>query len=409
MSFKRRNARAERFFSALVALLLVACSARAPRPAAPRADTTRVERVAPGVVHEYRWYETGPWAVHTVAIDPRVCGIQFRTVKGQDHVVGRETTSAMAKRTADQLGRRVLTAINADFFSFDPPGVSEGPQISNGTLIKSEGTHREATEDRVVRLRPVFAFTADRKSFLTHTRLRGNVRAHTVTVPLGGVNVRPSAEDAFVFDSFFGDVTAADTGALELVLREIRAGASTAERRGILMAIDTSVESVAIPHDGFVLSAHGSARAALANLAVGDSLSWTAAFDSLPANITEMIGGYPMLLVNGQAVHNQETGLRSPFAERRHPRAAIGFDSAGRIHIVAVDGRQAGYSEGMSLPELGQYLLAHGITNAMNFDGGGSTTLVVADRIVNRPSDAAGERAVSNALVVLGAAAGDCR
>jgi exopolysaccharide biosynthesis protein len=361
------------------------------------------------VVHEYRWYAAGPWAVHTVTIDPRICGIEFRTVKGQDHVVGRETTTAMAKRTADRLNRRVLAAVNADFFSFNPPGVSEGPQISNGALLKSEGTHREATEDRVVRLRPVFAFTTDRKSFLTHTRLRGSVRARTFTVPLSGVNVRTRAEDAFVFDSFFGDVTPADTGALELVLREIRAGTPAAERRGILMAVDTSFEGVAIPHDGFVLSAHGSARAALASLAIGDSVSWTAAFDSLPANIKEMIGGYPMLLVNGQDVHNQETGLRSPFAERRHPRAAIGLDSAGRIHIVAVDGRQAGYSEGMSLPELGWYLLVHGIPNAMNFDGGGSTTLVVSDRIVNRPSDAAGERAVSNALLVLGAAGGECR
>lgn len=359
-------------------------------------------------MHEYRWYAAGPWAVHTVAIDPRACGVQFRTVKAQDHVVGRETTSAMAKRTADRLGRSVLAAVNADFFSFDPPGVSEGPQISNGTLIKSEGTHREATEDRVVRLRPVFAFTADRKSILTHTRLRGSVHAHTFAIPLGGVNVRPRTEHAFVFDSFYGEVTPADTGALELVLRDIRAPASAAERRGILMAVDTSVEGVAIPPDGFVLSGRGAARSALTGIAVGDSVRWTAAFDSLPASVTEMIGGYPMLLVNGQSVHNQETGLRSPFAERRHPRAAIGLDAAGRIHIVAVDGRQAGYSEGMSLPELGWYLLAHGITNAMNFDGGGSTTLVVADRIVNRPSDAGGERAVSNALVVLGQAAGEC-
>jgi exopolysaccharide biosynthesis protein len=383
-------------------LLLAACSARAPQPAPPRADTTRVERVAPGVVHEYRWYAAGPWAVHTVVIDPRTCGVEFRTVKGNDHVVGRETTSAMAKRTADRFDGSLLAAINADFFSFDPPGVSEGPQISNGTLIKSEGTHREAIEDRLVRLRPVFAFTADRKSFLTHTRLRGSVRAQAFTVPLGGVNVRSRTEDAFVFDSFFGDATPADTGALELMLREIRAPPATAERRGVLMAIDTSVEGVAIPHDGFVVSARGSARAALTRLAVGDSIGWTAAFDSLPGNITEMIGGYPMLLVDGQDVHNQETGLRSPFAERRHPRAAIGLDAVGLIHIVAVDGRQAGYSEGMSLPELSQYLRAHGITNAMNLDGGGSTTLVVADQVVNRVSDSAGERAVANALVILG-------
>jgi exopolysaccharide biosynthesis protein len=76
-------------------------------------------------------------------------------------------------------------------------------------------------------------------------------------------------------------------------------------------------------------------------------------------------------------------------------------DRAGRIHIVAVDGRQPAHSDGMSLQELGDFMLAHGITDAMNLDGGGSTTLVVRGQIANRPSDTNGERAVANALLVI--------
>jgi exopolysaccharide biosynthesis protein len=55
----------------------------------------------------------------------------------------------------------------------------------------------------------------------------------------------------------------------------------------------------------------------------------------------------------------------------------------------------------MTLQEFSHFLTAHGITDALNLDGGGSTTLVVGGRIVNRPSDTNGERAVSNALLVI--------
>jgi exopolysaccharide biosynthesis protein len=61
----------------------------------------------------------------------------------------------------------------------------------------------------------------------------------------------------------------------------------------------------------------------------------------------------------------------------------------------------------MTLRELAAFFLALGVPEAINLDGGGSTTMVVRDRggvlrIVNRPSDAAGERPVANALAVVG-------
>ncbi len=67
--------------------------------------------------------------------------------------------------------------------------------------------------------------------------------------------------------------------------------------------------------------------------------------------------------------------------------------------IVTVDGRQPGYSEGMTLSEFAKFLLSLGCTDAMNLDGGGSTTMVVRGRIVNSPSDGS-ERKVANALAL---------
>ncbi|RMD98315.1 MAG: phosphodiester glycosidase family protein, partial [Calditrichaeota bacterium] len=68
------------------------------------------------------------------------------------------------------------------------------------------------------------------------------------------------------------------------------------------------------------------------------------------------------------------------------------------------DGRQEGYSAGMSLFELAEFMRGLGCTEAINLDGGGSTTLVVASRVVNRPSDKTGERPVANALLLVASA-----
>ena len=68
--------------------------------------------------------------------------------------------------------------------------------------------------------------------------------------------------------------------------------------------------------------------------------------------------------------------------------------------MITVDGRQPGVSVGMTLQELADYMLSLGATDAMNLDGGGSTTMYLDGKVVNTPSDKEGERKVSDAMVV---------
>jgi exopolysaccharide biosynthesis protein len=77
----------------------------------------------------------------------------------------------------------------------------------------------------------------------------------------------------------------------------------------------------------------------------------------------------------------------------------------GIVLLVVVDGRQEGYSVGMSLPELTDLLLELGARDALNLDGGGSTTLVTERGIINRPSDPE-ERPVANVLLARNAGCG---
>jgi hypothetical protein len=83
-----------------------------------------------------------------------------------------------------------------------------------------------------------------------------------------------------------------------------------------------------------------------------------------------------------------------------NPRTAIGIKANGDILLVVIDGRQTGWSKGMTQIQEARFLKSLGAVDALNLDGGGSSTMVVRDVIKNRPSDGS-ERAVSSAIVIL--------
>jgi exopolysaccharide biosynthesis protein len=87
------------------------------------------------------------------------------------------------------------------------------------------------------------------------------------------------------------------------------------------------------------------------------------------------------------------------FAETRHPRTAVSKLKDGKFLMITVDGRSES-SGGIGLDDLAALLLELGATDAMNLDGGGSTTMFLDGKVVNHPSDKEGERKVSDALIV---------
>ncbi|MEX1367860.1 MAG: phosphodiester glycosidase family protein [Nannocystaceae bacterium] len=102
-----------------------------------------------------------------------------------------------------------------------------------------------------------------------------------------------------------------------------------------------------------------------------------------PASLHHAISGRYRLVEHGRAVPASDEVLA--------PRLALGFDASRRtMTVVLVDGRQRGYSEGLSLPELSALLVELGVDDAIELDGGGSATLVVADedgrpQVLNSP------------------------
>jgi hypothetical protein len=125
---------------------------------------------------------------------------------------------------------------------------------------------------------------------------------------------------------------------------------------------------------------------------------------SYPASLS--VGAHPVLLKDGV---RQPLNGRDPMMMRRHPRTLLGWTKAGDVLLVAVDGRWPGRSNGATLWEATDLLLELGAYNAVNLDGGGSSTFVtrclVGSCVQNRPSDGI-ERPVAAALAVVPLRAG---
>jgi len=118
-----------------------------------------------------------------------------------------------------------------------------------------------------------------------------------------------------------------------------------------------------------------------------------------PSGVYNAIGGNKVLVENGQPV-NPKTWVPIGGALEKHPRTNTGISADGaKLIIIVVDGRQKGFSEGVTLPEMAEYLIEFGAYTGLNHDGGGSSTLVFEGPIIiNYPSDAAGEHVVANHL-----------
>ena len=116
---------------------------------------------------------------------------------------------------------------------------------------------------------------------------------------------------------------------------------------------------------------------------------------------SDAISGAGLLMLDGRELTDwTDERIAAGFETTRHPRTIIGTDADGAIWLVTVDGRNPSLSLGMSFTELRRLSRRLGLRSVLNLDGGGSTTMWVAGRIVNHPSDPGGPRRVSDALLV---------
>jgi hypothetical protein len=420
-----------------------------------------VDTVVPGITYTCLFLPQGPWLVHIATIELDRQQLVFDAVRATDHTVGRERVSAMASRLAAR-GEHPVVGINADFFDLGS-GEIENNNVIGGEWVKG-AVRTDSPHDEFDNAHTQFAIDARGRPRIGRFALDGALLAPSGAAPLVGINYRPPRAPGLVlYTPWYGAHTLEDTSSRVVAARPRDPDAVPSARRGTQPpppaatppeppatpapsvpqlradsarretlaatreAVEVGVEAAGrrgdtllfrvrdgrfhtgggldIPLGGAVLSATGApAISALRAAARRGAVLRVVARLAPGVGAPQLsVGGWPRVVQGGRnvgIVADSLEGTFPRFSSARHPRSAIALSrDSTRLLLVVVDGRRP-WSVGMSLGELGDVLLSLGAGDAMNLDGGGSSTLWIDGTVVNHPSDPTGERAVGNALFV---------
>ncbi len=325
-----------------------------------------------------------------------------------DAAIGTEKTSSIATRHG------AVAAINAGFFRLDTSifaGDAAGLLMIDGTLL-SEGINSRI----ILKLRNDKKAT-DVSVMHSDIALSFGFGGSSTHIKLAGINRERKDNEFILYDARFGKTTLTKNAGVDIVLTKCRRTFKHVFRpiECQIAAIVNDAANIAIPVDGYVISISPGdfpqKHLLLSDLGlyireISRKKSFYFYFKDpntfyFPDKNEDIVSGVPQLLRDGKIdiTWEQEKSSKA-FVETRHPRTAVAKMKDGKFLMITVDGRQPGVSVGMNLNELAEYLLSLGAVDAMNLDGGGSTTMFLDGKVVNTPSDKEGERKVSDAILV---------
>ena len=350
-----------------------------------------------GVVYHKIQMLEGPWWIHVIEVDIEVArksGVQFKVESSTGEIGGVQRTSVMSKTA--------LAGINGDFFYLLDSKLKTGLHVQDGQIF-----HVPQPRSAVVIQRdgsPLISRFSMEMGFLK----RGGHR-----VMINGLNRYPDIDELVLFNghatSIYDSVFAAIGFKLQSLYRPAKPRVNDTLVVRVLQA-RRNAWPLALEQDEWFLAA-GFGNKEARKISPGDTLALFSNLDPAKMPVEQGIGGGPRLVRDGKiSVEYEIEGLSRAFAEERHPRTALGYSKGKRIlFLLVVDGRQPGYSVGMKLSELadfmqykmGDFMVSkENVFQALNLDGGGSSTMVVGGIVVNMPSDQTGERSVANTFTV---------
>jgi len=355
----------------------------APKSIAPgvdlfqTADTTLVDPAA-------------PIAVYLLRLDPD--RVVIESALSNDEVMDAERVDGIAKR------RNALAAVNAGFFNVkngEPAGLlkTAGELVSDTTLTRGAiAIHSLPGGGQ--------RFYFDQASAKVVARFKADTQ--DATVPVDGVDTTRERGKLMLYTPAYHADTDTAANGTEWILdgKPLK-----------VVDIRKDLGKTPIPRAGAVLSFGGlELTSPLEWLLPGTTVTFETRWKILNGTPEEhfeqardVVNGAGLLIRDGVKMSDwllKESLQPATFTDVKHPRTLIGIDRKGMLWLVAIDGRQPDYSMGMTFKDLLALCDRLDLVNALNLDGGGSTTMVAAGALVNKPSDVTGPRPVSDALVV---------
>ena len=312
--------------------------------------------------------------------------VEMRAAKAGNHMRMLETVPDIAERMTKP-GESYFAGVNADFFNMGEPYNSIGMCVADGFLTNYETDGADIDPYYIL-------FDADGVPALVRHIDRswtGNVIFHDGdSYPLL-VNTQRGEDELLLytpqwqFYNWWEDVmyevghTGTNQYGVEVRLRPVDKNVLYGSSLSLEVIGDPEegVGNMAVPSDGYVLSAHGAARDYIRALKKGDIVVASVDFsaDGKKTSVRELLGGFPRMLANGQIL---STPAYPGHLSNPEPRTAVGYNSdKSLLYMLVVDGRKAGGSSGVTQQQLAWIMRNIGCSDAMNFDGGGSSTMYV--------------------------------
>ena len=355
-------------------------------------DTLLVKTIASGVTHYHIKEQTIPWNLNVLEIDLNNEYINIESAKGNGMLAGRATLSDFVESNTYD-GHEVIGAINGDFF--DDDGVPTGIQVLKGEILTT----------LVARDWSKVGFSSGNLPMINRPYYSGKVIANNNTFDLYGINRDRASDKLILYNGLKNSTTGTNQWGTEVVITPLGEWFVNDTLKFAAGEVEANAGDMLIERPSAVLSGHGLGKTFLdENITTGDTISLV--IELLPGieKLKEMVSGFPKIVKNGQNYALQgyaEEGGASTFATDRHPRTGVGIsEDKSKLFFIVVDGRQPNLSMGMSLPELADFMTGIGVYTGLNLDGGGSSEMIVKNKIVNSPSDGP-ERAVGNSLLVV--------
>lgn len=309
--------------------------------------------------------------------------VDLRVTKAGGKPAACQTVTAQGVGTSHP-GAKYFAGVNADFFANQAPC---GSTVVDGTIVGA-----------VNNTFPNFYVTDAKVPAIANLQFGGTITAGANTHALNGINIYRGENQIILYTPYQGATTGTNTYGAEVALEPV---AGTLDFNGTITCRVTTEPSTqgntAIPASGYVLAGHGTGKAFVQGLTPGQEISIkTKAAQPYAGRIMQMASGCPIILSKGQVLETQNA---LDHLTALNPRTAVGIDASGtKVVMLVVDGRGMGGSAGVVSKVLADIMACTGCSEALNFDGGGSSCLYTEPLGVrNLPSDGK-ERAVTNAL-----------
>lgn len=350
----------------------------------------RVRMVEEGVRHIQEWDKEGPLFYNALSVNIEKKHIRLEAEKGGETLFTGEQVATIAERETFEK-HNVVAAVNGDFWmaGFRPVGLF----VDDGTILKPP--HPE---------RSVFFLDEDGNPYIDVLNMKIFINVNGKEFPVNDIN-RVGIDDAILFTPRYGKPIEFEEPRQVFVLEQVD-DEFLPNRECTVKLLTYLPSETKIPElsRGFYLAVKPSAPEDFEGAIKDDpKFEIIAKLINFDKTVTMAVGGVPRILRNGEvSVEYEKEDIGESFSTTRHPRTAVGLSKDKKtVYFLTVDGRQPGLSIGVDLPDLAEYMKNLGAWDAMNLDGGGSTTMWVRGEVVNYPSDAGGPRTVSNAILVV--------